>query len=170
MKISRGFTRLVLVMLTGLLLATAVPASEVTERNKQIVKLQAQAYNDRDLDLLAQTTAEDLLRHCQATPDIQVDSLNDFIAFLKSDWEAIPDAVLTITQMVAEGDKVAVFATYQGTQSGPMGPFPPSNRTASLDLIAIFRIENKKVAEIWVTWDNLAFLSQLGHFSPPQEG
>ena len=24
-----------------------------------------------------------------------------------------------------------------------------------------------KIAELWVEWDNLAFLKQLGHFPPP---
>ena len=169
MKISRGFTGLVVAILTGLVLATTLHASEVTERNKQIVRLQAQAYNDRDLDLLAQTTADNLLRHCQATPDIQVDSLDDFIAFLNSDWEAFPDAILTIEQLLAEDDRVAAFVTYKGTQTGQMGPFPPSGKSVLLEFIGIFRIENDKIAEIWVTWDNLAVLSQLGHFPPPQQ-
>jgi steroid delta-isomerase-like uncharacterized protein len=163
-------TWLIVALFMSLPMATALQASEETERNKQIVRLQAKAYNERDLDLLAQTTADNLRRHCQATPDIQVDSLEDFVAFLQSDWAAIPDAVLDIKQMVAEGDRVAAFVTYEGTQSGQMGPFPPSGKRASLDFIAIFRIENDKIAEIWVTWDNLAILSQLGHFPPPQEG
>ena len=128
----------------------------------------AQAVNERNLELLAQTTATDLLRHCQATPDIQVDSLDDFVAFLKSDWAAFPDSVVTIQQMVAEEDRVAVVATYEGTQTGPMGPFPANGKWLSLDFIAVFRIDNDKIAEIWVTWDNLAALSQLGHFPPPQ--
>lgn len=169
MRITRGFTSLVSALLAGLLLTTVLQASEATERNKQIVRLQAQAYNDRDLDLLAQTTADDLLRHCQATPDIQVDSLDDFIAFLKSDWVTFPDAALTIEQMLAEDDRVAAFVTYTGTQTGQMGPYPPSGKSVLLEFIGIFRIENNKIVEIWVTWDNLAVLSQLGYFPPPQE-
>ncbi|MGD9021724.1 MAG: ester cyclase [Lysobacterales bacterium] len=170
MKRTNGLPALLTVLFTGLLLATSLQAAEALERNKQIVRLQAQAYNERDLDLLAQTTADDLLRHCQATPDIQVDSLEDFVAFLKGDWETFPDAMLTIEQMVAEGDRVAAFVTYTGTQTGQMGPFPPSGKTVFLEFIGLFRIENDKIAEIWVTWDNLAVLTQLGHFPPPQEG
>jgi steroid delta-isomerase-like uncharacterized protein len=170
MKRTNGLPVLLTILFTGLLLATSLQAAQALERNKQIVRLQAQAYNERDLDLLAQTTADDLLRHCQATPDIQVDSLEDFVAFLKGDWETFPDAMLTIEQMVAEGDRVAAFVTYTGTQTGQMGPFPPSGKTVFLEFIGLFRIENDKIAEIWVTWDNLAVLTQLGHFPPPQEG
>ncbi len=33
----------------------------------------------------------------------------------------------------------------------------------------IFRLEDGKIAEMWVTWDNLSALMQLGHFPPPNQ-
>jgi hypothetical protein len=36
-----------------------------------------------------------------------------------------------------------------------------------VDFSAFFRIENDKVAEMWVTWDNVAGLTQLGHLAAP---
>ncbi len=69
--------------------------------------------------------------------------------------------------MVAEGDRVAVWANYSGTQSGPMGAFPPSDRQVDLDFAGILRFEDGKIAEIHVVWDNLDMLVQLGHLSPP---
>jgi predicted ester cyclase len=47
-----------------------------------------------------------------------------------------------------------------------MGPFPASGNRVDLKFIGILRIENGKVAEIWVEWDNLTVLTQLGHFPP----
>jgi hypothetical protein len=38
-----------------------------------------------------------------------------------------------------------------------------------LPFIGILRIEDGKVAEIWVEWDNLYALAQLGHLEPPTE-
>lgn len=32
--------------------------------------------------------------------------------------------------------------------------------------MGILRIEEGKIAEIWVEWDNLNALTQLGHFPP----
>jgi len=138
------------------------------EKNKQVVRLNAQAINERDLALLARTTSETLVRHCQATPDLKIASLDEFVAFLKSDWAAFPDSRITIQQLVAEGDRVAIFATYEGTQKGQMGPFPPSGKRMSLEFSGVFRLEEGKIAEIWVTWDNMAALTQLGHFPPPE--
>ena len=59
--------------------------------------------------------------------------------------------------------------TYSGTQTGPMGPFPASSKKLVLPFIGILRIEDGKVAEIWVEWDNLNALAQLGHFPGPAE-
>jgi len=56
-----------------------------------------------------------------------------------------------------------------GTQKGPMGPFPASHKRMELPFIGILRLEQGKVAEIWVEWDNLNALTQLGHFPLPEE-
>lgn len=72
--------------------------------------------------------------------------------------------------MIAEGDRVAIWATYSGTQKGPLGPFPPSGKGLKLDISGVFRIEDAKIAEIWVTWGNLTSLTQLGHFPPQGAG
>ncbi|NIT61864.1 MAG: ester cyclase, partial [Aliifodinibius sp.] len=29
--------------------------------------------------------------------------------------------------------------------------------------------EEGKIAELWVEWDNLAMLQQLGHYPPPED-
>jgi predicted ester cyclase len=61
----------------------------------------------------------------------------------------------------AEGDLVAAWTTYEGTQLGPMGSFPPSGRKATFDFGAVFRVEGGKIAEWWVTWDNMTILRAL---------
>jgi predicted ester cyclase len=74
-----------------------------------------------------------------------------------------PTRSQTIKFMVAEGNLVAAWTTYEGTQQGPLGPFPPSGRKAQFDFGAVFRIEGGKIAEWWVTWDNMTILRSLGH-------
>ena len=95
------------------------------------------------------------------TPDLQARSLDDIKEFLRLDTAVFPDSVQTVKLMVAEGDLVATWATYEGTQQGPMGPFPPSGRKAQFDFGAVFRIEDGKIAEWWVTWDNMTILRAL---------
>ena len=103
---------------------------------------------------------------CQATPGVEIHNLQEFEEFLRTDRANCPDSVITIQQMVAESDRVAVLATYEATQAGPFGPYPATGKRFCVDFAGIFRIANNTIAEIWVTWDNLAALTQLGHFPP----
>ena len=82
----------------------------------------------------------------------------------------MPDARQEVDFMFADGNWVAVHATYAGTQDGAMGPFPPSGKRLELPFIGILRLENGKIAEIWVEWDNMNALTQLGHFPSPGAG
>ncbi len=90
--------------------------------------------------------------------------------FLKQDSASFPDSRITVGRMIAEGDLVAVQATYAGTQLGPMGPFPASGKPMTLEFAAIFRVQDGVLADLWVTWDNLAALTQLGYFPPSGSG
>jgi predicted esterase/predicted ester cyclase len=139
-------------------------ASSRFEQNKAVVLANAQAYNEHDVPGLRATLAPDLKRRCQATPDIEVRSAEDFIAFAEREWVTFPDGRLDVERLVAEGDRVGVFGRFSGTQQGPMDPFPPSNRRVDLDFGGVFTIKDGRIAEIWITWDNLTALTQLQHW------
>jgi predicted ester cyclase len=137
--------------------------STTSEQNKTLVRRLWDAMNNRQLEALDELLAPDVVRHCEATPGVDVRSLEQFKDFMRQDAAVFPDSVQTITHLVAEGNFVAVWATYEGTQQGPLGPFPPSGRRARFDFGAVFRVESAKIAEWWVTWDNMALLRALGH-------
>jgi len=136
------------------------------DESKTLVRRFGEAMNSRQLDLLDDIVAADFVRHCQATPEVDVRSLQGFKEFLRQDNAVFPDSIQTLRHQVAEGNLVAVWATYEGTQKGPMGPFPASGRRMQLDFAAFLRVENGRIAEMWVTWDNMAALAQLGHLPP----
>ena len=137
--------------------------SRTVEDNKELVRRLGEAMNSRRLDLLDDIVAPDFIRHCQATPDVNVTSLEAFKAYLRQDSEVFPDSVQTLERQVAEGDSVAVWLRYEGTQRGLLGPFPASGRKMKLDVGVLLRVKAGKIAEMWVTWDNMAALAQLGH-------
>ena len=143
------------------------PAIQQAEKNKQIFLLGVKAINNRNLDDLDDLIATNYVRHCEATPDVKVNSLEDFKQFLKQDAVVFPDSRMTIEHLVAEGNWVAFYGTYVGTQKGQMGPFPPSNKQISLEFSGVHRFENNKIVESWLTWDNLTALTQLGYYPPP---
>ena len=68
----------------------------------------------------------------------------------------------SISNMIAQGIKVAFISTITGIQTGPMGELPASGKSFTLDNIIMQRLDNGKIVETWVSWDNVAFMSQLG--------
>lgn len=95
------------------------------------------AINSRNLDQLDALVTSDIVRHSAATDGIVVASLDEF---------------------------VALRAVYSGTQTGEVGPFPASGKQVELPYIAILRFSGGKISEMWVEWDNIFMLTQLGHF------
>jgi predicted ester cyclase len=122
--------------------------------------------NTRNFDALRDLLAPDFVRHCQAMPDVVIKNRDQFIEYLKMDDAVFPNSRQTAEHVVAEGDFVAFWLKYEGTQKGQMGPFPPSHRRMLLDVGGIFRVHDGKLAELWITWGNLASLTQLGHLPP----
>jgi steroid delta-isomerase-like uncharacterized protein len=154
----------------ALAILAALPGqAALSERNVEIVRSMTEAINQRNLDALDELVAADVRRHCAATPGVVVGNLEEFKAFLRSDFATVPDSTQEIQQIFGSGDRVATRAIYRGTQTGPMGPFPASGKPLELPFLAILRIEEDKVAEIWVEWDNLAALGQLGFWPPPSD-
>jgi steroid delta-isomerase-like uncharacterized protein len=144
------------------------PEVEMIEANKKIVRAFVNAGNRNDLEAFDTLLAADFVRHCEATPEIAVASREEFKQFYRETAKTFPDQQMTLDTLVAEGDRVAFWGTFSGTQEGPMGPFPPTGRRLVSAIGGMFRIEDGKIAELWVTWDNLAGLVQLGLFPPTE--
>ena len=137
------------------------------EANKDLVRQFGEVVNAADWEALRELAAEDLVRHSDATAGPPVTSLDAFIQLQESFLAIMPDQRVTLQKLIAEGDEVAALATYSGTQTGPMGEFPATGKFAEVAFLTLFRIEDGKIAELWVEWDNMAILMQLGHFPPP---
>lgn len=133
------------------------------EQNKAVVAAFVQAINTQDWEQLAELVHPAFVRHSQAGGSPGVRCRNDLIRFLRGEFDTFPDAQEGIADMVAEGDRVAVRHSFRGTQTGPMGPHPPSGRVMAADYLAIYRLADGRIAEAWVEWDNLSGLTQLGH-------
>lgn len=137
------------------------------EANKELVRQFGEAINAANWESLAGIVAEDFTRHSAASAGPPVTSRDEFIRLQESFLVSFPDQRVTLQHLLAEGDRVAMLATYSGTHTGPMGDIPPTGKAHESPFLAIFRIESGQIAELWVEWDNVAMLTQLGLF-PPQ--
>jgi len=81
--------------------------------------------------------------------------------------KAFPDLRVAITQILGEGDLVAVQWTARGTHQQPMthlaSEFAQSakSRAATMTGMSLFRFEGSKIAELWNHWDTHHLLGQL---------
>ena len=77
----------------------------------------------------------------------QVNSREEFKQLQESFLASMPDQQITIEMLIAEGDKVAAYATYSGTLTGPMGEFPATGKSAESKFLSIFRIVDGSARE-----------------------
>jgi predicted ester cyclase len=103
------------------------------------------------------------VRHSVAAGEPRVVSADALIRFLEQEYSTFPDACETIEDILGEDNKIAVRLRFRGTQTGPMGPFRPSGKVLDATYLAIYRLEEGRIVEAWVEWDNMAGLKQLGH-------
>ena len=137
-------------------------ATTINNERRALVDEMVKAMNERELDRLDDLMLPNFVRHCEPTPDLVIEDLAGYKAFLNGFTEGFPDNVQTIQSMAVDGDLIGVFATYEGTQLGPFGPVAPTGKRVRFSFAGMFRVENDKLAEFWVTWDQMTILRQLG--------
>ncbi len=124
------------------------------EENKSVVRRYfEEVHNQRKLDVLDEIFTPDL---AQATRGVITMMM---IAF--------PDYLISITDQVAEGDKVATVWTISGTHLGewmsPMGTIPPSGQRVTYTGTTTLLVTNGKIADvIGSNHDHLGILQQMG--------
>ena len=127
-----------------------------------IVRCFVDAINRQDWETLNSLLAPDFRRHSVAAGEAAVDSPADLIRFLKGEYAAFPDAREELVATFSDGTMVSARHRFQGTHLGPLGSHPPTGRQMRAEYLAIYRIENGRIAEAWAEWDNMAGLRQLG--------
>ncbi len=132
------------------------------EANKDLIRRFTEAINSSNWHALDDILTSDFKRHCQATPDVSVESLEEFKALQQSFLESFPDQRVEVDTMIAEGNKVGFVGTYSGTQMGPMGDVPATGKKGEVRMAGFCRMEAGKISGLWLEWDSCGFLSQLG--------
>jgi steroid delta-isomerase-like uncharacterized protein len=139
------------------------------ETNKATIRrIVEEIQNGDNLALIDELLAPNFVNHTPA-PGLSPD--REGIKHLLSMFRAaFPDGVMTIEDMIAEGDKVATRKTYRGTHQGQFLGIPPTGRHVSVGLIDMMRLVDGKVVEHWNVGDDLSLLQQLGLLPPLEKG
>jgi steroid delta-isomerase-like uncharacterized protein len=83
----------------------------------------------------------------------------------------MPDLRVVVEDMIAEGDKVAVRYTLEGTHEGELFGVPPTGQRLSIKSMTVEQVSDGKIREHWRITDTLDMMQQLGVVpEPEQEG
>src|SRR6266567_5236337 len=121
-----------------------------TEENKTLIRrAYEEGFNQRNLAVLDEVNASDLVFHNASTT---TQGLEAFKQFLSLYLTAFPDAHFTVEDEIAEGDRVASRATLRGTHQGEFMGIPPTGKPMTVTGIGIDRIVDGKFVEGWLNF------------------
>lgn len=141
------------------------PASHL-EANKALVhRAHEEVWSEGDLSVVDEIWAPDLVWHPPLGPDLAgTDALRERVQMHRSTF---PDWREELTEVVAEGDRVAASWISTGTDEGGFRGNPATGRTVRIREMGLYRIVNGRIVEQWVLADVLSLQQQLGLIPVP---
>jgi steroid delta-isomerase-like uncharacterized protein len=135
------------------------------EENKALVRrLIDEVFLRGSFDAVDELLTEDFRPHTWGPVGPGRDGLKEAIGRVSA---GLADATMTVEDVIAEDDRVAVRLTSHAVQVGPFMGLPPSGRAYTIGEIHIFRIRDGRIAEHWHQADFLGMLRQLGALPGP---
>jgi len=135
------------------------------EEMKALERRYYEAMNKKDLKVISELTASDIVLHGSLD---EIRGLEELIKYIEGVLKAFPDAHFTIDDIIVEGDKVAFRWTFTGTHKGEFKGMPPTNKKVTVWGIEIDRVVGGKIVETWARADTLGMMQQLGLIPAPK--
>jgi hypothetical protein len=129
------------------------------EENKAVVRKMFEAINKQNLASLDELMAPDFVLHMHAR---QARGWEVNKQVIEDEIKSFPDLHVIIEDIIAEGDRVCVRLKETATHTGEYHGLPPTGNKLSYTVVAIWRTVEGKIAEGWITYDQMDFLKQLG--------
>jgi steroid delta-isomerase-like uncharacterized protein len=131
------------------------------EENKALVRRWFAELDQRNLAIIDELLPADYVDHNPPLPDLPPgrDGVRQASLALSA---AFPDAVHTIEDQMAEGDKVMTRLTVRATFLGEMLGFPPTGKVVEVRGMAVHRIAGGQLVEHWAHMDMAGFMQQIG--------
>jgi predicted ester cyclase len=128
------------------------PAADLVRR------LHAELLASRDLDRLGEFFADDFTSHNM--PPGLPQGLDGVRAFFQGFLDGLSEIEVTVDDLIADGDRVAVATTTTGVHSGELFGVAPTGRRVSVTGIDMVRVDGKIVEHRGLT-DTVGLLGQI---------
>lgn len=130
----------------------------IVESNIEVVRSYLSRLDGGDFGALRAAASESLVVHFPGA-DL---SLDEAEATVRTFYGAFPDFTHTIEDIFGVGNRVVLRAIDRGTHKSEFMGIAPTHNAIELGVIAIFRLENGVIEEVWEEADLLGMLRQLG--------
>jgi steroid delta-isomerase-like uncharacterized protein len=137
-----------------------------TEQNKAITRRYfEELWNQNNLAVIDEIIAPDVVGHASGQTFRGADALRGRAKNLRSTYSEVR---FTMDDQIAEGNKVLIRWTFRGKHTGEYMGARPTGKEVVATGMNLFRLENGRIAEIWVESDDLGELQQLGVVALPK--
>jgi steroid delta-isomerase-like uncharacterized protein len=136
------------------------------DENKALVVRWFQELDRRNFAIIDELLPADYVDHNPPLPDLPSgrEGVRQSSLRLAS---AFPDAVHTIEDQMAEGDKVMTRLTVRATFLGEILGYHPTGQVVQVSGIAVHRVREGKLVEHWAHMDMRGFMQQIGEGAVP---
>mgnify|MGYP006299847659 CR=1 FL=1 len=138
---------------------TMVSAVTTTENKELVRRFADQFINEHNYETAEEFLAEDVHDY---TPMGETTGRDAVVETGKAIETAFPDFNITLEELVADGDTVAVRMTQRGTHEGVFMGIEPTGRSFEIEAMAFARVKDGKIVERRAGPDVLGLLRQLG--------
>jgi steroid delta-isomerase-like uncharacterized protein len=134
--------------------------STQTEQNKVIVRHNYETADKNDLTTFSEQLAPDLVLHYPGmTGPLNREALLQMMNVM---FSGLSQRQHVFKDQIAEDDKVATRVTLHAVHTGEFQGMLATGKQIVVPQIAIHRIQNGKIVEVWVSSDDISMMKQLG--------
>jgi steroid delta-isomerase-like uncharacterized protein len=136
----------------------------MSEENKALmIRWFAEVWNEGNANRIGDMLTDDVVIHgLNDTNGNAVTGIDAFRAFHAQFREAFPDILITVEDVIAEGDKVVARCSVEAKHTGESLGIAATNSSVDFTGIAIVRVSDGMIAEAWNSFDFLTMNQQLG--------
>jgi len=133
------------------------------EKNKAVIMRCLEVWNKGDMAIADEIYADNFIRHQDTIPEGIIRGRDAFKQFIMATRTAWPDFHVSLKDMIAEGDKVAIHVLIRGTFSGAVEGWPPPNgKEMVFECLELICLADGKYVEQWTFLQDLVMFSQMG--------
>jgi steroid delta-isomerase-like uncharacterized protein len=137
--------------------------------NETVVEAYVDVWNERDYSQIPDLVSDSFVLYDPTVPeDVGTGPVGEargptgLVAFMNRLERGFPDFQFAVADLVATDDLVMDEVTFTGTHEGVFNGVPPTYRSVEIQMMAKFHVEEGKLQEHHVYFDQREFMDQLG--------